>query len=73
MAAFFARVKTKKDATEPGAERRRTPGAEVIYADRAGEVTQPRTGKTMAPKFMGGAGAGHPAGPGPPRGAWPSG
>ena len=30
-------------------------GAEVIYVDRDGEVTQPRTGKAMPPKFMGGA------------------
>jgi Protein of unknown function (DUF1553) len=27
----------------------------VVYTERAGEVTQPRTGKVMAPKFMGGA------------------
>src|SRR5207245_2219483 len=53
MAAFFARVKHKKDPTEPGA----TPpnaGAELVYLDRAGEVVQPRSGKTMPPKFMGG-------------------
>jgi hypothetical protein len=54
FAAFFARVKQKKDALEPGPNPQ-TPGAEVIYADRAGEVVQPRTNKTMAPKFMGGA------------------
>jgi hypothetical protein len=53
-AAFFARVKQKKDAFEPGPNPQ-TPGAEVIYSDRAGEVTQPRTGKVMAPKFLGGA------------------
>src|SRR5207248_10672218 len=34
---------------------RQTPGGEVIYSDRGGEVTQPSTGKVMAPKFMGGA------------------
>jgi len=53
MAAFFARVKHKKDPTELGA----TPpnaGAELVYLDRAGEVVQPRSGKTMPPKFMGG-------------------
>jgi hypothetical protein len=54
MAAFFARVKQKKDPTEPGANPQ-TPGGEIIYSDRAGEVTQPRSGKVMAPKFMGGA------------------
>jgi hypothetical protein len=61
MAAFFARVKQKKDAIEPGPNPQ-TPGGEVIYSDRAGEVTQPRTGKVMAPKFMGGAVAEIPPG-----------
>jgi hypothetical protein len=52
MAAFFARVKQKKDPGEPGPNPQ-TPGAEVIYSERAGEVTQPRTGKVMPPKIMG--------------------
>src|SRR5262249_231757 len=39
MAAFFARVKQKKDDMEPGPNPQ-TPGAEVIYSERAGEVTQ---------------------------------
>jgi hypothetical protein len=52
LAAFFARVKQKKDASEPGPNPQ-TPGAEVIYSDRAGEVTQPRSGKVMPPKIMG--------------------
>jgi hypothetical protein len=52
MAAFFARVKQKKDPSEPGPNPQ-TPGAEIIYSDRAGEVTQPRTNKTMAPKVFG--------------------
>jgi Protein of unknown function (DUF1553)/Protein of unknown function (DUF1549) len=54
MAAFFARVKQKKDPTDPG-PKQDVPGAEIIYTDRGGEVTQPRTGRVMAPKFMGGA------------------
>ncbi len=54
MAAFFARVRQKKDPAQAGAKPE-TPGAEIIYSDRGGEVTQPRTGKVMAPKFMGGA------------------
>ena len=54
MAAFFARVRQKKDTLEPGANPQ-TPGAEFIYGDRSGEATQPRTGKVMPPKFMGGA------------------
>ena len=52
MSAWFARVKQRKDPVQPGDGK--ADFAEVIYADRAGEVTQPRTGKTMAPKFMGG-------------------
>jgi hypothetical protein len=54
MAAFFARVKQRKDPNEPGPNPQ-TPGGEVIYTDRAGEVTQPRTNQVMAPKFMGGS------------------
>jgi hypothetical protein len=54
MAAFFARVKQKKDPREPGPNPKEA-GAEIIYSDRSGEVVQPRTGKTMPPKFMGGA------------------
>lgn len=46
LAAFFARVKYK-----PGQE----PTEEVVYVDRAGEVTQPRTGQQMPPKFLGAA------------------
>jgi hypothetical protein len=54
LAAFFARVKHRKDAIEPG-DKQGKEGAEVIYVDRGGEVTQPRTGKVMPPKFLGGA------------------
>ena len=61
MAAFFARVRQKKDPIE-GGKTPQNPGAEWIYIDRAGEVVQPRTGKTMAPKFMGGGLANVPAG-----------
>jgi hypothetical protein len=52
LAAFFARVRQKPDRLEPAAAPN-APGAEVIYSDRAGEVTQPRSGKVMAPKIMG--------------------
>jgi hypothetical protein len=55
MSAWFARVKQRKDPLEPGANPQAKDGAEYIYLDRSGEITQPRTGKTMAPKFMGGA------------------
>jgi hypothetical protein len=45
FAAFFSRIKRK-----PGS----LPEDEVIYAANAGEVRQPRTGKTMKPKALGG-------------------
>lgn len=54
MSAWFARVKQRTDPIEPGNAQKKE-GAEYIYVDRQGEVTQPRTSKTMAPKFMGGA------------------
>jgi len=56
MAAWFARVKQKKDELEPGAGQgnNKTAGAEVVYVERGGEVVQPRTNKTMPPKFLGG-------------------
>jgi hypothetical protein len=53
-AAWFARVRLKKDNANPGGNPQ-TPGAEYVYASRDGEVTQPRSGKTMQPKFLGGA------------------
>jgi len=54
FAAFFARVRYKPDPLEPSANPQQ-PAAEVVYAAHAGEVVQPRTNKTMPPKFMGGA------------------
>lgn len=50
-AAWFARVRTKKDVMSPG-KGGQDPGAEVVYASRDGEVTQPRSGKVMPPKFL---------------------
>jgi hypothetical protein len=52
-AAFFARVKQKKDPNYPAAKPN-DPTAEIIFAERAGEVTQPRTGRVMPPRFLGG-------------------
>ncbi len=50
MAAWFAQVRQKPDPRETALNL-----GEVIYADRSsGGITQPRTGKTMAPKFLGG-------------------
>jgi hypothetical protein len=54
MAAWFARVRQKKDVLEPGPAPN-VVGGEVIFDARGGEVTQPRTGKQMAPKYLGGA------------------
>ncbi|MDG3003296.1 DUF1549 domain-containing protein [Paludisphaera mucosa] len=45
FAAFFSQVGRK-----PGA----LPGEEVVYATGGGEVKQPRTGKVMPPKALGG-------------------
>jgi len=53
MAAFFSQVAHKPDPDQPG-PKPETPGAEIVYVRRDGEVTQPRTGKVMPPKFMGG-------------------
>ncbi len=53
MSAFFARVKQKRD-TETLDAAKKASAAEVVYVERAGEVTQPRTGKVMPPRFMGG-------------------
>ncbi len=55
MSAWFARVKQRKDPTEPGTTPQAKDGGEFIYLDRAAEITQPRTGKKMSPKFMGSA------------------
>jgi hypothetical protein len=59
MAAWFARVKLRPDALE-GGDKEKKGGAEVVYSSREGEVTQPRTGKVMQPKFMGGPAAAVP-------------
>ncbi|MSQ93902.1 MAG: DUF1553 domain-containing protein [Gemmataceae bacterium] len=54
MAAFFNRVKYRTDPVDAGDPKLKN-GAEYVYVDRAGELNNPRTGKAMAPKFMGGA------------------
>jgi hypothetical protein len=60
-AAWFARVKIKKDV-ETASKNPQAPGAEVIYTGRDGEVTQPRSGQVMSPKFLKGAAPTIPAG-----------
>jgi hypothetical protein len=64
LAAFFARVKSRPDPNFP-APAKTVPTAEVIYADRSGEVAQPRSGKVLPPRFPGGAVA--PVAPGQDR------
>ena len=56
MAAFFNRVKLRVDPIE-GGDPKKKDGAEYVYVERFGELTQPRTGNTMAPRFMGGKAA----------------
>jgi len=58
LTAWFAQVKARPDPIHPGGARPNYPwqlreDAIVVYPTRAGEVTQPRTGKVMAPKIMG--------------------
>jgi Protein of unknown function (DUF1553)/Protein of unknown function (DUF1549) len=50
-AAFFVRVKQKKDPIEPGTK---TTGARYVYVERSGEMIQPRKGQVMPPRFLGG-------------------
>jgi len=61
-AAWFARVKTKRDASAPPGKDPMAPVAEVVFTVRDGEVTQPRSGQVMAPKFLKGAVPALPAG-----------
>ncbi|HEV3142865.1 MAG TPA: DUF1553 domain-containing protein, partial [Gemmataceae bacterium] len=53
LAAFFFRVKQKKDPDFPGANPQ-TPTSEIIFTERSGDMVQPRSGKTMPPRFLGG-------------------
>ncbi len=58
MAAWFSQVKAKADPIQPGVPSRPYPwmlreDAIVVYTARAGEVTQPRTGKVMPPRVLG--------------------
>jgi hypothetical protein len=48
LAAYFARVRQKTEPTTSGG------AAELIYEDRSGEVTNPRTGKVVPPRPLGG-------------------
>lgn len=50
LAAFFSRVKLRKDPIQPGAGNNLE--AQYVFLSRSGEVTQPRTGKVMPPRFL---------------------
>jgi hypothetical protein len=50
LAAFFPRVKYKDTENFVHIYNKE----ELVYVDRAGEVTHPRTGQVVAPKFLGG-------------------
>jgi hypothetical protein len=63
MAAWFARMKQRPEGvigTRPAGPN--ASAAEVVFVTRDGEVTQPRTGKTMRPRFIGVGDADVPAG-----------
>ena len=51
LSAVFARVKNRPSFDTPVAAK--AIGAEIIFATRDGEVSQPRTGKVMKPRFPG--------------------
>jgi hypothetical protein len=53
MAAWFARVKTKPEPVVGTKPQGAPVSAEVVFQSRDGEVTQPRSGKTMKPRYIG--------------------
>lgn len=53
LSAVFARVRTKPAATVSDAKPNAQQTAEVVLVSRDGEVTQPRTGRQMKPRFPG--------------------
>jgi Protein of unknown function (DUF1553)/Protein of unknown function (DUF1549) len=52
FAAWFARVKQKPDPSNGAAKATPATAAEIIYSARDGEVTQPRSGKVMKPRYV---------------------
>jgi len=53
LSAVFARVRTKPAASVSDSKPAAATSAEVVLVERSGEVNQPRTGKTMKPRFPG--------------------
>ena len=62
LSAVFARVKTKPEPAVGTAKPNPMTSAEVVYTGREGEVTQPRTGVQMKPRFPGSGEADVPKG-----------
>ena len=62
LSAVFARVKFKPEPAVGTAKPNPAASAEVIYTTREGEVTQPRTGVQMKPRFPGSGDADVPKG-----------
>jgi hypothetical protein len=52
FAAWFARVKLRPEPVL-GSRPNGPAAAEVVYVERSGEVTQPRSGRVMKPRFLG--------------------
>ncbi len=53
FAAWFARVRLRPEPVI-GSRPNGPPAAEVVYVERSGEVTQPRSGQVMKPRYLGG-------------------
>lgn len=54
MAAFFARVRQRPERPDDKSPDNGGGKAEVVYLDRAGEVTHPRTNQPVTPRWLGG-------------------
>jgi hypothetical protein len=52
FAAWFARVRLRPEPTG-GAPANAANRAEIVYVERSGEVTQPRSGQVMKPRYLG--------------------
>ncbi|HMF15413.1 MAG TPA: DUF1549 and DUF1553 domain-containing protein, partial [Gemmataceae bacterium] len=57
LSAFFARLGRKaapEQLPADSAVKARVPSAEIVYSARAGEVLDPRTGRIVPPRYLGG-------------------
>jgi hypothetical protein len=55
LAAFFAQVKQQRDGKDPGTGNPEHRPVTILLDPKAPELVQPRTGKPVRPKFLGGA------------------